>query len=670
MSVTLTLNGDASMVLFLYEENAFVDPVATALDATGDRTVDMSFTYLKDGVSVRAIGARDDSQINNQVTNDAGTYEIIYTVDSDSISRTILVTDESIYTHSVQFDNSFMDFDIVAFGDLSTNVTQTFSFKDIFYQKGFDLNDISAVAYIDVSADDYKDLFKLNIPLYDASASTDLDQQQIRYFTNKDGWKDVSFSQAEVSFNPIFLNAVDQTIAKDFTRSMFNDVLSNSRLNRLFTNQGTIVAEIKALDASFNNQINEIITLIGEAGFLTDEDYGAYNDGSQAYVFNQTSTFADYTTRTDDLVDVAAARTSLYQSSFSAFNPLRILSSSILGEDDYDEVGAGYTDISDISGAGIGNFARRNLAIADLCGQVVGFWNEINNQKFFGLGTNPDTGAQDQSYCVWVTKTMDASNVDASLVDGSMFSNFLEGYKLYVEPSANIVATDVSDLITDVVDKKYNFPFLNGDNLHLLLKYSPESSTSNLFSNNTKVNARTYEVVLRMCDGAGYTGYQASTTSTAAAAAAASGAGAGGAVGGGTTTTVIVTITTHPMGGFPIYKYEIGGVEWNPLPTAAGGDGSLPLASGDKIIFDQSHSTNVGYEMGLWYLTMPNHTMIDPAANAYVTSAGTVGIDRTLTVTHDATLYSTYSMDPGIGDTNSTTLQGPTGNNLKIDIQL
>ena len=667
MSVTLSLNGDASMVLFLYEENAFVDPVATALDATGNRTVDMSFTYLKDGVSVRAIGARDDSQIKNQVTNDAGTYEIIYTVDSDSISRTILVTDESIYTHSVQFDNSFMDFDVVAFGDLSTNVTQTFSFKDIFYQKGFDLNDISAVAYIDVSADGYKDLFKLNIPLYDPSASTDLDQQQIRYFTNKDGWKDVSFSEAEVSFNPIFLNAVDQTIAKDFTRSMFNDVLSNSRLNRLFTNQGTIVAEIKALDASFNNQINEIITLIGEAGFLTDADYGAYSDGSQAYVFNQSSTFSDYTTRTDDLGDVAAARTTLYQSSFSAFNPLRILSSSILGEDDYDEVGAGYADISDISGAGIGNFARRNLAIADLCGQVVGFWNEINNKNFFALD------ATDTSYSVWVTKTVDASNAGAYEVDGGMFSNFLDGYKLYVEASANIVATDLSDLITDVVDKKYDFPFLNGDNLHLLLKYSPESSTSNLFSNNTKVNSRTYEVVLRMCDGAGYTH---STTSTAAAAAA--GAGAGGAV-GGTTTTVVVRMAPHPFGApWDIFIYTINGVEWNPLPAAAGGDGPLPLASGDTIIFDQSDPTNAGYDMALWYLTAPNHTMIVSGVNQYVTYTGTAGTaGAQLEVVYDASLFANNQhpsigdtngvYDPGTGNYNSAMMSG-TGNNLKIEI--
>jgi hypothetical protein len=429
---------------------------------------------------------------------------------------------------------------------------------------------------------------------------------------------------------------VDQTIKKDFTRSMFNDVLSNSRLNRLFTNQGTIVSEIKDLDVSFNNQINEIITLIGNAGFLTDADYGSYSDGSQAYVFNQTSTFADYTTRTDDLDDVSNARTSLYQSSFSAFNPLRILSSSILGEDDYDEVG---TDISDISGQGIGNFARRNLAIADLCGQVVGFWNEINNKKFFGLGTNPDTGAQDQSYCVWVTKTVDASNVDASLVDGGMFSNFLDGYKLYVEPSANIVATDLSDLITDVVDKKYDFPFLNGDNLHLLLKYSPESSTSNLFSNNTKVNARTYEVVLRMCDGAGYTGYQASTSTTAAAA----GAGDAAAAGGGTTTTIVVTMVDHPNPNLnmKVYKYFINGVEHN-------WGSPLSLSSGDTIIFDQSDSTNAGFQATLWY---PPSSMVDSATNQYVTYTGTAGTDGALTVVYDASLY-VNNQNPFVSDIN------------------
>jgi hypothetical protein len=125
-------------------------------------------------------------------------------------------------------------------------------------------------------------------------------------------------------------------------------------------------------------------------------------------------------------------------------------------------------------------------------------------------------------------------------------------------------------------------------------------------------------------------------------------------------------MTTHPMGGYAIYKYEIGGVEWDPAVN-----GNLQLSSGNTIIFDQSDSTNDGYDMGLWYSTAPDHTMIDPAVNAYVNYTGTAGTaGAQLEVTHDATLYSTYSLHPGIGDTSSTTLQGPTGNNLKIEIEI
>tara|TARA_B100001142_G_C14342029_1_gene658332 strand:- start:657 stop:1274 length:618 start_codon:yes stop_codon:yes gene_type:complete len=136
------------------------------------------------------------------------------------------------------------------------------------------------------------------------------------------------------------------------------------------------------------------------------------------------------------------------------------------------------------------------------------------------------------------------------------------------------------------------------------------------------------------------------------------------------TTTIVVTVIDHPFGaGFQIYKYTIEGVEWNPLPTGAGGDGPFQLSSGNTIIFDQSDSTNDGYDMGLWYLTAPDNTMIDPAANAYVNYTGTAGTDGAqLEVTHDATLYSTYNLHPGIGDTSSTTSQGPTGNSFTIEI--
>ena len=59
---------------------------------------------------------------------------------------------------------------MLALSDISGTMSQTFSFKDIFYQKGFQQSDSSAVAIIDVSATDYNTLFKINVPIYDPNA--------------------------------------------------------------------------------------------------------------------------------------------------------------------------------------------------------------------------------------------------------------------------------------------------------------------------------------------------------------------------------------------------------------------------------------------------------------------------------------------------------------------
>ena len=89
-------------------------------------------------------------------------------------------------THSVQFDSSNVDFDVVALSDLSGTMSTSFTFKDIFYQRGFSDSDSSAVAVIDVSAADYNNLFKLNIPLYDPSAGS-IDTDNVRYLTKSSG---------------------------------------------------------------------------------------------------------------------------------------------------------------------------------------------------------------------------------------------------------------------------------------------------------------------------------------------------------------------------------------------------------------------------------------------------------------------------------------------------
>ena len=127
----------------------------------------------------------------------------------------------SISTHSVQFDSSNVNFDLVAFSEISGEMTAQFTFKDIFFQKGFSSSDSSAVAVIDVSAADYNDLFKLNIPLFDPEISgVNVDTDNIRYLTNSSGWTDVSFSNADVSSGAIFNKHINQTVKKDFLRSM------------------------------------------------------------------------------------------------------------------------------------------------------------------------------------------------------------------------------------------------------------------------------------------------------------------------------------------------------------------------------------------------------------------------------------------------------------------
>ena len=388
-------------------------------------------------------------------------------------------------SHSVQFisDSSNVDFDVVAL-DLSGQMTSTFTFKDIFYQRGFADSDSSSVAVIDVSAADYQELFKLNVPLYDPSSGT-VDTEQVRYLTQASGWTDVSFSSAEVSDNPIFTSHIDQSIKKDFLRSMLKDITGTTRLNNLFKNQATMVGHIESLDASFNEEVNALLTAIEGAGWLTDEDYGVLQDGSQNYSFD--GIFRDYSTDPTDLTDASQGvyDLSVNNSRFSKFNPLRILSSSILGEEYADAA-----DNLDISGTGLGNTGRREYLINDLSDQLFTFWNDISGTKYIA------TDANSLKYDVWVTNTADAQAASAAEKDGGDFSKYLDGYKLYAVQNNSADGSD--NLITNVVDKAYDLEFLPGDRLHVLVTYRPLNDSFSLLNSGATINDRTYEVILNM----------------------------------------------------------------------------------------------------------------------------------------------------------------------------
>lgn len=457
------------------------------------------------------------------------TYTFVYDYNDGnediSTTRLIHVKNDPTSNHSVQFDSrndvtgtidisyANVDFDVLALGDLSTNLTQDFGFKNIFYQEGFDFTDSSAVAEIDISVSKLNNpgLFFLNVPVFDPNSGTsglNEEQIQVRYFTDVNGWPDVSFSEAIVKVNPIFNHHHDQSIKKDFARSMVKDIIGTNRFQSLFKNQKDVFDQIQLLDASFNQQIREILGYITNAGFLTDADYGSYqkptsdDSGSadpnssahrgQNYAFT-TNQFISYATGISQ-EDLSSGYHDLQSSKFSAFNPLRILSSTLIGQDDAD-----LTDAYDISGQGINDIMggyyknRKNILFDDLNDQIVEFWDiSARSTTYFGY--------KDTSYNVWMENNYQAQSAGASMVDGSMFSRFLQGYKVYIKEDAN---ANGPDLIEEVVDKKYKFKFVAGDRLHLILEYTRPGNgifAPGGYILGGVVNNRKYEIILNMVD--------------------------------------------------------------------------------------------------------------------------------------------------------------------------
>ena len=271
--------------------------------------------------------------------------------------RKILVINDPNQSHSVQFnsesgtENPNFDFDILAFGDLSNVVANVPELSTVLYQEGFDFTDSSASAVLDVplsylNATNTKPaMFKFNMPMSESTTEYEQAKGMLRYQTDSRGWTDLSFSTATVTQGNVNTFNHEQTISKDFPRSLFNQIIGANRLNSLFKNQRSLHEHIVELDSSFNEQIREILSNIGNAGFLTDNDYGAYKDGSQNFHFSPSrfdatgtsiSGFDSYSY--DESLNSDASRNyhALKQSRFSAFNPFRILARTILSESDVD----------------------------------------------------------------------------------------------------------------------------------------------------------------------------------------------------------------------------------------------------------------------------------------------------------------------------------------------
>ena len=137
-----------------------------------------------------------------------------------------------------------------------------------------------------------------------------------------------------------------------------------------------------------------------------------------------------------------------------------------------------------------GHKTRRESLIADLSNSAELFWNDNSNNEYRGVDSSSNV------YRVWLQNTTDASNNGAVEKSGETFSKFLSGHRLFV--------VDVSDsysgnnLITHVVDVSYDFTFIPGDSLNLLIRYNPDPNSFSTFPSKPQINSRTYKVKLNM----------------------------------------------------------------------------------------------------------------------------------------------------------------------------
>jgi hypothetical protein len=369
-------------------------------------------------------------------------------------------------------------------------MSDTFSFRDIFYQRGFDASDSDATATIDVSASAFNELFKLNFPIGDASSNLNVDR--VRYLV-KDVWGTspsdnlyVAFSNATVTSGNIFPASPDQALKRDFLRSMIKDITGTTRLNNLFKNQATMADNVSGLDASFNASVKSVFKTIADAGWLTDDNYGAYNDSSRNFTFVEV--FGNATVgASDDDVDVSG-QTALKQSAFSSFNPLRILSSTILGEGDADE-----TDGNDISGGGLNNDARRTVLMESLKSQANAHWDAVDGSSI---------AIQDANGLWYTAYTSPQTGVAENEVNGEDFSQYLYGIKLYTTSTTGASAKPTADYdLIDVINHEYSLDFMAGDKMHLILDYVPYEGRDGDYAamvGTQTMNNRRYEIILNM----------------------------------------------------------------------------------------------------------------------------------------------------------------------------
>lgn len=184
----------------------------------------------------------------------------------------------NVYYLNTADDISGYVFEITAF-DTSAVLGVSPSF-DTNIQYGVGLEDVSAVAMLDVSLSDFNSLFSFKS---DSDDIDDLSINDLKFGINSNAlniFSNIPFSNAVVVSGNINTFYQNQQIKKDYVRNLAYQITGGYSAADIFTNEEALATGVSNLDPSFQSSFNTIVGDLIDLSFVSIEDFGTSTNPS------------------------------------------------------------------------------------------------------------------------------------------------------------------------------------------------------------------------------------------------------------------------------------------------------------------------------------------------------------------------------------------------------
>ena len=160
-------------------------------------------------------------------------------------------------------------------GTLSINPT-----FDSQLQVGLGLEDVSAVATIDISLSDFNSIFSFQS---DSDDLDDLSINDLKFGINPAAsniFSNLKFSYSNVVSGNVNNYYTSQEIYRDYVRNLAFQITGGYSAADIFTNEEQLVTGVKDLDTTFSNGFNVIINSLIQIGYVSIADFNTSSNPS------------------------------------------------------------------------------------------------------------------------------------------------------------------------------------------------------------------------------------------------------------------------------------------------------------------------------------------------------------------------------------------------------